>query len=105
MSEAVQTIERKIVLLAEFTEPEIRSAVLHRQTVPFSVEPVGLHPLVTAFESLHINAKILLSLLKRSDKSLCGSSSSAPLLAGLRPPCRYRALPDFLCADCAEIFQ
>ena len=52
MSETVQTIKRKIVLLAEFTEPEVRRTVLHGQSVPLGVEPVSLHPLVTAFESL-----------------------------------------------------
>ena len=52
MSETVQAIEWKIVLFTELTKPEIRCAVLHRFTVPFSIEPVGLNPLVSEFKRL-----------------------------------------------------
>lgn len=45
MTEAMQTIKQKVVLLAEFTEPEVRSTILHGFAVPFCIEPVGLIPL------------------------------------------------------------
>ena len=54
MTEAMQTIKGKIVLLAELFQPAVRGLVVHGFAVPLDKEPVCLHPLVTAFESLHI---------------------------------------------------
>ena len=81
--------------------------------------PLSIRPLIVLLISIspfvgyavivdicwHYQRKDTFVTPKRSDKRLCGSGSSAPLLVGLRPLCRYRALPDYLFAHCAEVFQ
>ena len=75
MSETMQAVEWKIVLFAELTKPEIRCAVLHRFTVPFSIEPVGLNPLVSEFKRLLVLFCLVLfqhihNLLREFERSL-----------------------------------
>ena len=50
MTEAVNTVERHIILLAELFQPAVRGLIVHGFAVPLDKESVTLYPLVAQAE-------------------------------------------------------
>ena len=69
MSETVQTIERKIVLLTELSEPKVRRTVLHGFTIPLDIT---YRSMISSTTSLYIGIDDAIEKMHPSDIRISG---------------------------------